>query len=121
MRHEHTLDRCRGGTLRCERSASRPADAQGRLPRRTFGIGTTVGVSLEQNNLGIARESVHMLSLSLHVSLSYRVELEAWLPLANMLFARFTDGSPGVLWACLRAGIRSTTPVGSLWRQGLGL
>jgi hypothetical protein len=102
--------------------AAAPAAAQTPPPpRRVFGIGTSVGMGYDINSLGKDQTWPLFPTLSVNVALTPRVELELWLPAANLLFAR-ANGPTGWAWVDASARWYVLAPSRGLFVQaGLGV
>lgn len=102
--------------------SARSAAAQTRPPpRRIFGLGTAVGLGYDRNNLGDGHAWPLLPTVALQVALTPRVELELWMPAANLALSRVTS-LRGWFWADLSARWYALAPSRGLFVQaGLGV
>ncbi len=89
-------------------------------PRRVLGFGTGLGVGYDINSFGGDHTWPLFPTLSLHVALTPRVELELWAPAGNLLLSRLGN-IKGWFWADLTARWYALEPSRGLFVQaGLG-
>jgi len=102
--------------------SARPAAAQTRPPpRRIVGLGTAIGLGYDRNSLGNGHVWPLFPAVSVHVALTPRVELELWMPAANLLLSRLA-GVHGWVWVDLSARWYALAPSRGLFVQaGLGV
>lgn len=101
--------------------AAAPAVAQRRpASLRVLGFGTGLGVGYDVNSFGGDHAWPLLPTLSLHVALTPRVELELWAPAVNLVASRIGD-IKGWLWADLTARWYALEPSRGLFVQaGVG-
>ncbi len=83
-------------------------------PRRVVGFGSSLGVFTERNSFGTARTGPLLPTISVHASITPRVELELWVPLVNTLVAPV----PTWVWMDLTARWYPLRDAGGLFVQG---